>query len=48
MLFSVSKTSEPEEVQRTLYNGSPHVVVVLSGKGTVVLPQGGHGVAERT
>lgn len=45
-LFSVSSISVPVDVLHwILYNGSPHVEVVLSGNGTVVLPQGGHGVA---
>ena len=44
----MSKTNVPVEVQLILYDWSPHVGVVLSGKGTVVLPQGGHGVAEKT
>lgn len=42
------KTNVPVEVQLILYDWSPQVGVVLSGKGTVVLPQGGHGVAEKT
>jgi hypothetical protein len=44
----VLKSNEPEVVHWILYNGSPHVGVVLSGNGTVVLPQGGHGVTEIT
>jgi hypothetical protein len=47
-LFTVLKSNEPEAVHWILYNGSPHVGVVLSGNGTVVLPQGGHGVTEIT
>jgi hypothetical protein len=47
-LFTVLKSNEPEVVHWILYNGSPHVGVVLSGNGTVVLPQGGHGVTEIT
>lgn len=47
VLFSVSKTSESEEVKRIFCNGSPHVVVVvvLNGKGIVVFMQGRHQVA---
>ncbi|MCI11410.1 hypothetical protein A2U01_0032510, partial [Trifolium medium] len=39
--------TEPEAVHWILYNG-PHVGVVLSGNGTVVLPQGGHSVTGST
>lgn len=42
----MSNIRVPEEVaHRILYSGSPHVAVVESGNGTVVLPHGGHGVA---
>lgn len=44
----MSNISVPVELQRILYKGSPHVAVVLSGKGTVVFPHGGHGVTDVT
>lgn len=44
----MSKTRVLELLHRILYDGSPHVGVVLRGNGTVVLPHGGHKVADDT